>query len=47
MAENLSIFGRCHETKSSAGADLDGLALALGLHLRMEEVVPMKVAGMR
>ena len=46
MAERVSICGRCHETSSSAGAGLDGLALAVGLHWRVEEVVPTS-AGMR
>jgi hypothetical protein len=44
MAERLSIFGRSHETSSSAGAGLDRPALAVGLDLSLdlsvEEGVP-------
>jgi hypothetical protein len=42
MAEKLSIFGRYHETTSSGGAGLDGLALAVGLHLSVIEVGPTR-----
>jgi hypothetical protein len=43
MAERVSTFGRCHSASRVQRAVLDGLALAVGLHLRMEEVVPTKV----
>ena len=38
MVERLSIFGWCHGTRSIAAAGLDGLALAVGSHLRVAEV---------
>jgi hypothetical protein len=38
-SREMSTFGRCLETSSSAGAGLDGLELAAGLLFRVEEVV--------
>jgi hypothetical protein len=41
-SREVSTFGRCLETSSSAGAGLDGLELAAGLLFRVEEVVSNK-----
>ena len=41
-SREVSTFGRCLETSSSAGAGLDGLELAAGLLFRVEEVVSSK-----
>jgi hypothetical protein len=41
-SREMSTFGRCLETSSSAGAGLDGLELAAGLLFRVEEVVSNK-----
>ena len=41
-SREVSTFGRCLETSSSAGAGLEGLELAAGLLFRVEEVVSNK-----
>jgi hypothetical protein len=40
--EDPSVFGRCHLISRAQRAVLDGLEVAIGLPLMMEEVVPTK-----